>query len=140
MNPQRILIADRNSTICSQMAETFVRSGYEVETTSSAADVVNKVMQKETGLVLLGDEFNECVPVTDLVRILRNCNQDLNIILIADEVSPSQERCVRREGIFYHALKPVCTEDTDEIRLAVECAFNSAANSCSYVHNNYQLN
>ncbi len=131
MNSQRILIVDRNSATSARMAESFVRSGYEVETTASAADVVNKVMQKEAGLILLGDEFDESVPVTDLVRILKRCDQDLSIILIADEVSPSQERCVRREGIFYHALRPVCREDTDEIQLAVECAFNHATNTCS---------
>ncbi len=129
MNSQRILIVDRNRAASAQMAESFARSGYEVETTASAADVVNRVMQKEAGLILLGDEFNESVPVTDLVRILKRCDQDLNIILIADEVSPSQERCVRKEGIFYHALRPVCTEDTDEIQLAVQCAFNHAANT-----------
>lgn len=140
MHSQRILIADRNSATCAQMAESFVRSGYDVVTTASAADVVNRVMQKEAGLVLLGDEFNESVPVTDLVRILRRCDQDLSIILVADEVSPSQERCVRQEGIFYHALKPVCEEDTDEIRLAVECAFNSTGQSCSSARQSYQLN
>ena len=127
----RILIADRNNLTCAQMAESFVRSGYDVETTSSAADVVNKVMQRQTGLVLLGDEFNESVPVTDLVRILRNCDRGLNIILVADQVSPCQERCVRQEGIFYHALRPVSSEDTDEIRLAVECAFNNSVHNGS---------
>jgi DNA-binding NtrC family response regulator len=139
MNNQRILIADRNSASCAQMAESFVRSGYQVETTASAADVVNKVMQKEAGLVLLGDEFNESVLVTDLVRILRKCDQDLSIILVADEVTACQERCVRQEGIFYHALKPVCTEDTEEICLAVECAFNSATHSSSSMRYNHQL-
>jgi len=140
MNTQRILIADRNHAACIQMAESFVRSGYEVETTASAAEVVNKVMQKKTNLVLLGDEFNECILVTDLVRILRRCDQDLNIILVADEVSPSQERSVRKERIFYHALKPVCTEDTEELCLAVECAFNCSSQANASVRHNYQLN
>ncbi len=137
---QRILIADRNSATCAQMAETFVRSGYQVETTASALDVVNKVMLKEAGLVLLGDEFNECVPVTELVRILKKCDQQVSIILVADEFSPSQERCVRQEGIFYHALRPVCTADTDEICLAVECAFSSASDPAMPTINNYHLN
>lgn len=136
----RILIADRNSATCAQMAESFVRSGYHVETTSSAADVINKVMQKQTGLVLLGDEFNESVPVTELVRILRNCDEELNIILVADEVSPCQERRVRKEGIFYHALRPVNTEDTDEICLAVECAFNNATHTGASARHGYRLN
>lgn len=137
---QRILIADRNSASCAQMAESFLRSGYQVETTSSALDVVNKVMLKETGLVLLGDEFNESVPVTELVRILKKCDQQVNIILVADEFSASQERCVRQEGIFYHALRPICTEDTDEICLAVECAFNSANDTMLSTTHSYQLN
>ena len=137
---QRILIADRNSAACAQMAESFLRSGYQVETTSSAADVVNKVMMKEAHLVLLGDEFNECVPVTELVRILKKCDQQISIILVADKFSPSQERCVRQEGIFYHALRPVCTEDTAEICLAVECAFNSASDATISTSHNYQLN
>ncbi|MCK4536010.1 MAG: response regulator [Desulfuromonadales bacterium] len=139
MNTHKILIADNDTAECEQIAQSFIQSGYQVETTASAADVVNRVMQKETELVLLGDEFQDHVMVTDLVRILKKCNQELNIILVADTLSPAEERCFRQEGIFYHALKPVCTEDTDEIRLAVECAFNSTLEPTAATDNNYQL-
>ena len=47
--------------------------------------------------------------------------ENLTIILVSDEVSLPLIRKVRREGIFFHALK----QDKDEIREAVQCAFEN---------------
>ena len=63
---------------------------------------------------------------SDLIPILKRCNRDLTIILITNEVNLPLMRKLRREGIFYHALKPVEAEDREEFVQAVRCAFNSA--------------
>jgi predicted component of type VI protein secretion system len=59
----------------------------------------------------------------DMVRLLKQCNRQLSIILVSDEQSLPLVRTIREEGIFYHALKPADLNDTEELRLAVKCAF-----------------
>jgi hypothetical protein len=54
--------------------------------------------------------------------LMRKCNKNLRIILISDDSSLETLRRIREDGIFYHALKPHCQEDNEELRSAVECA------------------
>jgi len=53
------------------------------------------------------------------------CNQNLTIILVSNEESLPLLRKLRREGIFYHALKPSALEDREELLQAVKCAFEN---------------
>lgn len=92
--------------------------------TNSAANVLYGILKKTAQVVLLSSEFDELTAM-DLVPILKKCDQNLTIILISNEVSLPLIRKLRKEGIFYHALKPVKPEDREEIRQAVKCAFEN---------------
>lgn len=119
---QGVLIADEDLECRKQMADLFIEAGYTVLVTDSAANVLHGILKKTAQVVLLGSEFDELAAV-DLIPLLKKCNRNLTIILVSDEVSLPLIRKLRREGIFYHALKPVKPEDREEIRLAVQCAF-----------------
>jgi DNA-binding NtrC family response regulator len=123
MEDREILLADRDSEVRRQVAEVFRKEGYHVETTDSAVHVFSAVLEKKIPVVLLGSDFDKNVNLLDLVRLLKQCNRQLTIILVSDEESLPLVRMIREEGIFYHALKPADRNDTEEIRLAVECAF-----------------
>jgi DNA-binding NtrC family response regulator len=123
MEDREILLADRDSEVRRQVADLFRREGYQVETTNSAVDVFSAVLEKKVPVVLLGSDFDKNVNLLDLVRLLKQCNRQITIILVSDEDSLPLVRTIREEGIFYHALKPADRNDTEEIRLAVECAF-----------------
>ena len=120
---REILLADRDSEVRRQVADVFRMEGYQVETTDSAIRVFCSVLEKKVPVVLLGSDFDKKINLPDLVRLLKRCNRQLNIILVSDEQSLPLVRTIREEGIFYHALKPANRNDTEEIRLAVECAF-----------------
>jgi hypothetical protein len=60
---------------------------------------------------------------TELIPILKQCNRNLAIILVASELPLSLLRRARSEGIFYHALKPGRPGDNEELRQVVRCAF-----------------
>jgi len=47
------------------------------------------------------------------------------IILIADDAPLPLIRKVRKEGIFYHALRPVEPGDEEEIKQVVKCAMEN---------------
>ncbi len=122
-----LLIADENIDSRKQMAELFIEAGYNVIVTNSAANALYGILKKTAQVVLLGSQLDE-LTATDLIPLLKKCDRNLTIILVSDDLSLSLIRKVRKEGIFYHALKPVKPEDREEIRQVVQCAFENLAN------------
>jgi response regulator of citrate/malate metabolism len=96
--------------------------------TNSVANALYGVLKKTAQVVLLGTSFDE-LNAAELIPLLKQCNQKLSIILVAEDTSLLPIKKLRAEGIFYHALKPVNAEDREEIRLAVECAFKNMEKS-----------
>lgn len=119
---ENLLILDEDKECRKQMAQMFTRAGYHVKTTNSVTSAMCDVLKKTVQVVLLGGTFDDLSAV-DLVPVLKLCNNKLRIILVAAESSLPLIRRLRKEGIFYHALKPHNSEDRAEIRQAVACAF-----------------
>lgn len=126
----KLMIAEQDRTCRAMMAELLSEEGYSVTVTDSAADALSNILKKSAQVVLLGSEFDD-LAAAELIPLLKQCNRDLTIILVANEDSQPSIRKIRSEGIFYHALKPAKPEDTDEIRQAVRCAFE---NISEHVH------
>jgi DNA-binding NtrC family response regulator len=127
MNKPKILIAEKDFSTRMQLVHSAAEAGYEVKTTISVAPMLSSLLRKQFPVVLLGDNFEENIQVSDLVRLMKTSYPQVVIILISDEISLLQVRKAREIGIFYHALKPVNPEDWQELTLAMECAFNSTA-------------
>ena len=123
-----LMIAEQDRDCRAMMAGLLKDAGYTVTVTDSAADALSGILKKSAQVVLLGSEFDD-VAASDLIPLLKQCNRDLTIILVSDEVSPPVMRKIRTEGIFYHALKPAKLEDTEEIKQAVQCAFDNIAHN-----------
>ena len=107
------------------MAELFSDAGYQVSAPSSVAEALVGILKKTAKVVLLSTRFDELL-ATELIPLLKQCNRDLSIILVASELPLALLRKARREGIFYHALKPVQPGDEEELCQAVKCAFDKA--------------
>lgn len=123
MDERGIMIADSDAEYRNQVADHFEKAGYQVETTDSAAHVLCSILEKQTPVLLLGSDFDKKVSSVDLIHLLKKCNRHLHVIMVSEQMPLAQVRQVRQEGIFYHALKPVTAIDTEELGLAVECAF-----------------
>jgi DNA-binding NtrC family response regulator len=119
-----LLIADEDIDCRKQMAEFFIEAGYNVIVTNSAANALHGILKKTAQVVLLGTKFDE-LTAADLIPLLKQCNRNLTIILVAADPSLPLIRKLRSEGIFYHALKPINAEDREELKQAVQCAFES---------------
>ncbi len=124
MNGRKILIADKDPAARQKLAEYFRGSNYQIETTGSAAYTLSRILQKQNPILLLGNKFDETISAAELITLLKRSNQQLRIILVADADSPDALLKVREEGIFYHALRPVDHADSEELRTAVDSAFN----------------
>lgn len=125
-----LLIADEDVQARDSMTQLFGDTEYEVVAANSVDVVMRDVLKKEAQVILLGSTFDN-IPAGDLIPILKLCNQNLTIILVSNEESLPLLRKLRREGIFYHALKPSVREDREELLQAVKCAFENATGSAS---------
>jgi len=125
MNSHGLLIVDEDVTTRKQMAEMFSDAGYQVSAPSSVADALVGILKKTVKVVLLSTRFDQLL-ATELIPLLKQCNRDLTIILVASELPLALLRRARSEGIFYHALKPVQPGDEEELCQAVKCAFDKA--------------
>jgi FixJ family two-component response regulator len=134
MEERGIIIADRDAEYRSQVADHFRKAGYRVETTDSAVHVLCSILEKKTPVLLLGSDFDKKVSSADLIHLLKKCNRHLHVIMVSDEMPLAQTRKVRQEGIFYYALKPAAAGDTEELGMAVECAFEKNRTSGQVYH------
>ena len=133
-----LLIADKDAAARKQMANLLIEAGYDVTVTDSAAKAISGVLKKTARVVLLGTELDEFTSA-EIVPLLKQCNRKLMIILIADDAPLPLIRKVRKEGIFYHALRPAEPEDEEEIRQVVKCAMESLTRT-SYAQHRAQAN
>jgi len=122
-----LLIVDKDKTSRRMLADLLIEEGYDVTVTSSAAQALYDILKKSAQVVLLGEEFDD-LAAADLIPLLKQCKKDLSIILVSGEVPLPMMRKVRKEGIFYHALRPLGAEGREEIRQAVRCALASLSN------------
>jgi len=123
-----LLIADEDVLTRKQMADLFIDAGYQVTVTNSAAGVLYGILKKTAQVVLLSTRFDELM-ATELIPILKKCNRNLTIILVASELPLALIRKARSEGIFYHALRPSRPGDEEELRQAVRCAFEKVSHN-----------
>jgi DNA-binding NtrC family response regulator len=121
---QGLLIANEDRQSRDQLADLFVGDGYQVTKADSVVNALEGILNKTIQVVVLGGNFDE-QHVAKLVPLLKKCNQYLSIILISDEMPLNLLRRIRKEGIFYHALKPAGEEGREEISQAVHCAFRT---------------
>lgn len=121
-----LLIANKDRAVCEEMAALFQDDDYKVVVTDSVANALEGILDKTIQVVLLGGSFDEQY-VAKFVPLLKKCNRNLSIILVTDEMPLELLRSIRKEGIFYHALKPAANESWDEIHQAVACAFENYA-------------
>ncbi|MBT1074997.1 response regulator [Geobacter grbiciae] len=119
-----LLIADNDTVARKELADLFIEAGYNVTVTNSAANALYGILKKTAQVVVIGSEFDN-FKAGDLIPLLKQCDRNVTIILVSDEDSLPVMRKLRKEGIFYHALKPVKPEDKEEIRQAVRCAFEN---------------
>ena len=123
---QILLIADRDEETRRRIAGFFNKSEYSIIEADSVDVVLRDVLKRDARVILLGSEFDG-LSAMKIIPLLKRCNQNLTIILISNEESPALIRRFRREGIFYHALKPVNGDDREELRQVVQCAFHNSS-------------
>ena len=122
MEKTTIIIADRDGDYRNGLASHLRGQGYQVETSGSLARLVQSLLEERSCVLLLSGDLEPRIAPADLVHLLKKCHRQLPVILISDELPLPELRKVRTEGVFYHALKPECTGDLEEVTSAVASA------------------
>ena len=119
MKSKTILIAYQDEQGVKSLSIFLHGIGYKVESVMKVSDLIRKLRKGHIHVVLLDDEI-EGVKASDLVPLFKKIDERIQVIVISSEVPLGLVKRLRGAGIFYHAMKPV---DVEEIRSAVECAF-----------------
>ena len=119
MKSKTIFIAYQDDLWARSLSTFFHGIGYRVEIAESVGEMIRRVRNGNIHVALLDDEI-EGVKACDLVPIFKKINPRIQVIVISSEESIGLVKRLRGAGIFYQAMKPV---DLEEIRSAVECAF-----------------
>jgi DNA-binding NtrC family response regulator len=122
-NP-KIIIAEKSQFSRTRMARALTEKGCSVETTGSAACLMENLLRGGMSIVILGDGLEEGLSVASLIPLLKSCSTRSTIILVADDVPPSEEVNVRQQGLFYRINRPASALGWSELQLAVDCARN----------------
>jgi len=119
-----VIIADKDLENREKISSLLGGTDFTVAAAGTVVEVLRDVLEKDASVILLGSEFDDR-PARDLLPLFRQLNRKLTIILVSNEESIPLLRRFRREGIFYHSLKPRTAEDREELLRAVRCAFGN---------------
>jgi DNA-binding NtrC family response regulator len=122
---QLVLVADRDEGTRRMIAESLRGGDFQIVEADTIDAVLRDVLKNKAQIILLGSDFDG-LKAMEIIPLLKQCNRDLIIILVSNEESLALLRRLRREGIFYHALKPVSSDDQAELMQVIKCAFHNA--------------
>jgi len=121
-----LLIANKNQQSREQLATLFDQNEYQITKADSVANALEGIINKEIQVVVIDGHYDE-QNIVKLIPLLKKCNRNISIILVSDEMPIELERRIRKEGIFYHALRTAGEDNGEEIRQAVSYAFKKYA-------------
>ncbi|MBI4495700.1 MAG: NAD(P)H-dependent oxidoreductase subunit E [Deltaproteobacteria bacterium] len=122
MEDRTILIGSGDHPLREYLFHQISDLGWSVRQAGLVSELLLKVKAGEADVLIL-DSSVEGVSSSDLIPMIKRMSPRLPIIALADDSSLELSRLLRREGIFFLAMKPI---DREEIRLAVGDALNSA--------------
>lgn len=117
-----LLIANRDHQAREKLASLFSQEEYQVVQADSVANALEGILNKEIQVVVLDGHYDD-QNVGRLIPLMKKCNRNISIILVTDEMPLELLRKIRKEGIFYHALRTAGEDNRAEIYQAVCYAF-----------------
>jgi len=117
-----LLIANKNEAARENLANLFSADEYQITKADSVANALEGIINKEIQVVVIDGNYDE-QNVVKLIPLLKKCNRNISIIMVSDEMPIDLVRRIRKEGIFYHALRTAGEDNYEEIYQAVCYAF-----------------
>jgi DNA-binding NtrC family response regulator len=97
MKSNTILIAYQDDLSARSLATHLHRMGYRVETVRLVSDMIRRMRNGNTQVLLLDDEL-EGVKACDLVPVFKKINSRIQVIVISSEESIGEAKRLRGAG------------------------------------------
>jgi len=117
-----LLIANKDHGARERLANKFDSDDYQVIQADNVANALEGIINKEIQVVVIDGDYNQ-QNVAKLIPLMKKCNRNISIVLVSDEMPLDLVRRIRKEGIFYHALRDAGEDNSEEIYQAVCYAF-----------------
>ncbi len=114
MSPQRILIADDDSSIRWVIAETAKKKKFEVDEAVNGADALEKVISKRYNLIFIDIRMPEMDGLTVIESAIKNLNPSRFIVMTAVK-SPEPAAKAASLGVMEYITKPFDLEEIEAI-------------------------
>ena len=126
-----IIVVEKDDASRKHMADAIARQDYTVQSTASAADVMERLLHGCQPVIVIGEELEEGINRAKAIELLKCCNPRSTIILVCNDISPAEEVQIRKHGIFYRIHRPASAMDWAELQRAVDCACNQRKPACA---------
>ena len=124
-----ILIADSDEEVRERLKTILADEGYKVETAKVGSEIIQKVQTHDIGVTIM-DVFMPGMKVHKVIPAVKSINPGIPIIVMSADSSIDLAREVRKEGIFFYAMKPL---NMEEIKLAVKDAVKKVNRETIYL-------
>lgn len=106
---QKILILDKDLSICQKFSSFLRNSGYIAASTSCNKEALQLIKSSEFDLILCDSELKNTYPV-DFILKIKALRPDIPIISISDTDNVQTAVELMKSGAFYFMLKPINPE------------------------------
>ena len=114
----RVIVAERDEETRKSLTQLLHTSGFEVTPISDSTGLLRACLKQEVDVVLLDLAIGPLTGV-EAIGLVRDIDDQILVVPMAEEDKPSLEFAVRSLGIFYYLLKPVAN---DEVFAVLESA------------------
>lgn len=103
---ERILVIDDEARMCESLHELFSNCGYDVTTTQSSVEAVEKIKSESYDLIITDIKMPD-VSGLDILKTVKEVDPEMMVILMTGYASLESSLDAIKNGAFEYLLKPV---------------------------------
>lgn len=117
------VIVSTDSNIVSQLTDILLKYDYTVTIEKSIIKFISSILEKEISLLILDVDSPEGINF-DSIDIIKKLRPRLPIIILSTDDTFENLKLLAQKGVFYTAIKPIITEEIEEVIQAIANSHN----------------
>jgi len=117
------IIVSADASVINPMTDILMQYDYTITIEKSIIKFISSMLEKEISLLILDLDQPEG-PNFDSIDIIRKLRPRLPIIVLSADGSLDMLKMLAQKGVFYTAIKPIITEEIEEVIQAIANSHN----------------